>query len=122
MFKAVKKHFMHWWNLRQMRKNPEKVMQLFRDLIQPPEVDWSLSNEEKLILDSYVAYFLNTRTMDYEGMDVDKNNHPNLHKLTLALQGSSDQKVSWAAYDYLMLEYPDLEKLAEELGEEDDWG
>lgn len=122
MIKAVKKRIMHWWYLRQMRKNPEEVMRLIRDVINPPEVDWGLSNEEKLILDSYVAYFLNTRTIDYESMDVDKNNHPNLHKLTLALQGSADQKVSWAAYDYLMLEYPDLEKLAEELGEEDDWG
>ena len=105
-----------------MRKNPERTMQLIHDLINPPKVEWNLTNEEKLILDSYVTYFLNSREIDYENMDVDEKNHPNLHRLTLALQGLTEQKVSWAAYDWILEQYPELEKLTEELGELDDWG
>lgn len=122
MFKELKMRVMNWWYMRQMQKNPEQVMRLIHDLIHPPKVDWKLSHSDKVILDRYVAKFVETKEIDYENMDVSEEHNPNLYRLTCALQGLTEQKVSWAAYDWLMEQYPDLEKLTEELGELDDWG
>ena len=104
-----------------MKQNPEEVMQLIRDLVNPPVIEWNLSHSEKIILDRYVDKFVETREIDYENMDVDEEYHPNLYRLVSALQGLTEQKVSWAAYDWMLEEYKDLEKLTEELGELDEW-
>jgi hypothetical protein len=122
MFKELKMRVMNWWYMRQMRRNPEQVMRMIQDILHPPQVDWDLPTNDKIILDRYVASFLATKEIDYEGMDVSEEHNPMLYRLTCALKGLTQQGISWAAYDWMLEQYPDLEKLSEELGELDDWG
>ncbi len=122
MFTALKMKFLNWWYTRQMEKNPEKVILMLNDLLHPPQIDWNLSSNEKIILDRYVSKFVDSRDIAYEDMDISQEHYPNLYRLTCALQGTTKQRESWAAYDWMLKEYKDLEKLTEELGELDDWG
>ena len=111
MLKELKMRVMNWWYMRQMQKNPEQVMRMIHDLINPPKVDWNLSHSDKIILDRYVAKFVETKEIDYEDMDISEEHNPNLYRLTCALQGLTEQKLSWAAYDWMLEQYPDLESI-----------
>jgi hypothetical protein len=122
MLKAIKRKLVDWWFQRKVDKNPEQAMQFIKDLAYPPEVNWDLSYSDEIILGRYVLKWVNTGDIDYEGMVISEDHNPKLYRLTLALQGKSEQKLSWAAYDWMLDQYPDLKKLTEEVGREDAWG
>ena len=121
MLEDLKKRVRYWWYLRRLSKNPERAMRMLQDLLHPPKISWNLSRNEKIILDRHVAKFVASREIDYEAMDeTSEEYHPNLYKLTCALRGITEHRQTWAAYDWMLDQYPDLEKLTEELGELED--
>ena len=100
------------WRLYWVLRNTKPLMELITAPVDC-EALWSLRERERRLLDAYMADFVKKQSVDYGEMDIDKESSPNLYFLVRALKGETDSRISIAAYDWLLKEYPEVKALTE---------
>ena len=99
------------WRLYWVLRNTQPLVEM---ITSPPEYDWSLRERERRLLDAYMADFVEKKSIKYGEMDIDKERSPNLYFLVRALTGRTDSRVSLAAYEWVLKEYPQIKTLCEQ--------
>jgi hypothetical protein len=98
------------WRLYWVLRNTQPLVDM---ITSPIEYEWSLGKRERRLLDAYMADFVEKQYVEWEEMVVDKERSPNLHFLVRALRGEADSRISIAAYDWVLHEYPEIKQLTE---------
>ena len=118
MIRELKNKVSEWWYHKKLEEDPQEVLRRIKEIMYPPQVEWNLTRLEVIELDTYIGLMVERKVIEYESMDeIDSAEYPNLYILGQALRGLTDKPRTYAAMDYLLTSYPELAKLADEIGD-----
>ena len=96
-----------------LKKDP-RLQSVIEDLIEPPSIDWQLSNEDRAVVTTYALMFIRENDINVDRMKTSPDLYPELHRFFVALQGDCPWRETLAAYDYLESQWPMLKPLLED--------